>query len=185
MKLYYLSEEFSPWEFHTRIVADPNTSDILSMLRLLQKNFPMQRIMAWLADMIPDWNQKVFPKLSPEEIEEVNKAIRAMGIPEQFLIVHGFSNKSSKDFKFFHEIYLNQAIDWILNRDWIPSMKQLMMIWINNRQFLEELDPDKLDAFKAYVDERVEQERKAPTFKNVLRKSIVDPGDNPDELGIG
>lgn len=185
MKLYYLSEEFSPWEFHTHIVADPNASDVLSMLRLLKKNFPIQRVMAWLADMIPDWNQKVFPKLSPEEIEEINKAVRAIGIPEQFLIMHGFSSKSSKDFKFFHEIYFNQAIDWILEGNWVPSMKQLMMLWINNRDFLRELDQDKFDAFKAYIDDKVAEEKKSPTLKDVLRKTIVDPGDNPDELGIG
>jgi len=183
MRLRLLFESFEPWEFHEYIVKNPHASDLISMLRLLKKNLDPVRIRGFLADMIPDWNEKVFPHFSKQEVEEINKEVRKLDIPEHFLIVHGFSEKASKDFTFHHEIYFNQAVDWMLNGDWVPSLNQLKNVYFNNQKYFKDLDQEKQEEFASFIENKIKEDKEAPTFKDAVKR-VLNPDDNPDELGI-
>lgn len=188
MKLNILFEAFDQWSYHKHIVANPNAEDLISLIKLMDKNKPLgvNNIYSLIADMIPEWRSSVFPKLSKEDLEKVIQALRGVNLDPKQLIDQGLHkgienniNKKTMIRKFTHEKYLADVMNDIMHEisPWNNLHPNIMLDVIEeNPDLLEKLDPEFVQQYEQFVDKKIDEFRRQPSMVDLIKKSLNDNG---------
>jgi len=192
MQLSLIYEEFEPFGYLQRIEDDPHPDDIITLLRLMKKHIPSERIVPYLKDMKPQLG-RILLNFNSEDQQRVKQQLLELGDnPKyiQLLVQWGVHPLVRKDWKVLDEDFLVQIMNWIMSGQWTFNPREIEILISSNKYEMEAQD-DLYVNFLAAVDAKTDAYRSVPDSKGFTKdiiKDIIDraieKGENPDELGI-
>lgn len=190
MHLSLIYEEFEPFGYLQRIEDDPHPDDIISLLKLMKKHIPSERIVNYLSDMRPQFS-RIFSHFNNEDQQRVKQQFLELGSnPKyiQLLVRWGIHPLVRKDWKVLDEEFLIQIMNWIMGGQWVFNPREIEILIASNKYEMEaQVDDDLYVNFLAVVaakEDAYNQVVEPKRFTKGLIDRAVEDDENPDELGI-